>query len=167
MGIKINDKGLKRFENNLKSDFLDLRNDVAKAMAERGVEIANGKYGSESIQVSAELISNGHAVVRAKGDQLGYLEFGNGIQGDGKYPDPSKLPPKTKKLVFKSRGEIQSTDGWEYNYFKEQKIKQGVPNADLIKDVVGRPPQAQMFYTAQELKAEKGKIIKKVLRGDK
>lgn len=159
MGIKINDKGLKRFENNLKSNFSDLKDEVALALAERGVEIAKSKYSSESIQVSAELISNGHAVVRAKGDQLGYLEFGTGIQGEGKYPDQTKLPTET--LEFESpKGVPRKTQGWVYNYMKKLYHPEN-------KDVVGRPPQAQMFYTAQELKAEKGKIIKKVLRGDK
>jgi hypothetical protein len=57
---------------------------------------------------------------------------------------------------------MQKTDGWQYNYFKKQH-----ETDDSISDYIGRPPQAQMFYTAQELKAEKGKIIKKVLRGDK
>lgn len=159
MGIKINDKGLKRFENNLKSNFSDLKDEVALALAERGVEIAKSKYSSESIQVSAELISNGHAVVRAKGDQIGYLEFGTGIQGEGKYPDQTKLPTET--LEFESpKGVPRKTQGWVYNYMKKLYHPEN-------KDVVGRPPQAQMFYTAQELKAEKGKIIKKVLRGDK
>lgn len=158
MGIKINDKGLKRFQRNLKSDFSDLKDEVALAFAERGVEIAKSKYSSESIQVSAELISNGHAVVRAKGDQIGYLEFGTGIQGEGKYPDESKLPTQT--LEFESpKGVPRKTKGWVYNYMK--KLYQ--PNK---KDVTGRPPQAQMFYTGQELWEERGKIIKKVLRGD-
>ncbi len=165
MGIKINDKGLKRFENNLKSNFSDLKDEVALAFAERGVEIAKSKYSSESIQVSAELISNGHAVVRAKGDQLGYLEFGTGIQGEGKYPDESKLPTQTlefespKSVPGKTQGVPRKTKGWVYNYMKKLYHPEN-------KDVVGRPPQAQMFYTAQELKAEKGEIIKKVLRGD-
>ena len=158
MGIKINDKGLKRFENNLKSNFSDLKDEVALALAERGVEIAKSKYSSESIQVSAELISNGHAVVIAKGDQIGYLEFGTGIQGEGKYPDQTKLPTET--LEFESpKGVPRKTQGWVYNYMKKLYHPEN-------KDVVGRPPQAQMFYTAQELKAEKGEIIKKVLRGD-
>ena len=159
MGITIKDKGLKRFQHNLKSDFLDLRNDVAEAMAERGAEIAKEKYGSESIQVSAELIGNGHAIIRAKGDQIGYLEFGTGIQGEGKYPDESKLPTQT--LEFESpKGVPRKTQGWVYNYMK----KLYEPNK---ADVTGRPPQAQMFYTGQELRQEQGKIIKKVLRGEK
>lgn len=159
MGIKINNKGLKRFESKLKSNFSDLKDEVALALAERGVEIAQSKYSSESIQVSAELISNGHAVVRAKGDQIGYLEFGTGIQGEGKYPNEKVLPTQT--LEFESpKGVPRKTQGWVYNYMKKLYHPEN-------KDVVGRPPQAQMFYTAQELKAEKGKIIKKVLRGDK
>ena len=166
MGISIKSKGLLNFRNKLGNvDFTDLKNDVANAIAERGVEIAKTNYGSESIQVTSQFIGNGRAIILAKGDQIGYLEFGTGIAGKGKYPDETKLPKE--KLIFKSRGETQSTDGWEYNYFKEQKVKQGVPNADLIKDVTGRPPQAQMFYTGQKLRKETKSIIKKVLRGDK
>lgn len=159
MGVSIKDKGLKSFQNKLKSDFLDFRNDIAEAMAQRGVEIAKEKYGSESIQVSAELIGDGRAVIRAKGDQVGYFEFGTGIQGEGKYPDETKLPTQT--LEFESpQGVPRKTKGWVYNYMK----KLYEPNK---KDYVGRPPQAQMFYTAQELRQQQGKIIKKVLRGDK
>ena len=163
MGITIKNKGLLRFKEKLNNaDFTDLKNDVAQAIANRGVEIAKTKYSSESIQVSAELIGDGHAIIRAKGDQIGYLEFGTGIQGEGKYPDQSKLPPKTKELVFFSRGKMQKTDGWQYNYFKKQH-----ETDDSISDYIGSQPQAQMFYTAQQLKQEKKNIIKKVLRGDK
>lgn len=160
MGITIKNKGLLRFKEKLNNaDFTDLKNDVAQAIANRGVEIAKTKYSSESIQVSAELIGDGHAIIKAKGDQIGYLEFGTGIQGEGKYPKPEALPKET--LEFESpKGVPRKTQGWVYNYMK----KLYYPDK---QDVTGRQPQAQMFYTAQQLKQEKKNIIKKVLRGDK
>jgi hypothetical protein len=160
MGITIKGKGLLNFQKKLNNaDFTELKNDVAQAIADRGVEIAKEKYGSESIQVSAELIGDGRAKIIAKGDQIGYLEFGTGIQGEGQYPKPESLPTKT--LQFESpKGVSRETKGWVYNYMKKLYHPEN-------KDVTGRPPKAQMFYTAQELKQEKKNIIKKVLRGDK
>lgn len=166
MGITIQSRGLNSFSKKLGSqDFSDLKNQVADTIANRGVEIAKSLYGSEAIQVTATKSLDGYATIIAKGDNVAYLEFGTGIQGEGKYPDPSKKP--TKKLVFYSRGAMQSTDGWEYNYFKSQKVKAGVKDSEKIKDYIGQEPKAQMFYTGQRLKKERAQLIRKVLRSGK
>lgn len=166
MGITIKDRALTSFSNKLGlQDFSDLKNKVATAFADRGVEIAKNLYGSEKIQVSSSNSQDGRTSIIAKGDSVAYLEFGTGIQGMGKYPDPTKLPKET--LVFYSRKAMQKTDGWQYNYFKKQMVEKGVKDADKIKDYIGQAPQAQMFHTAQQLKNEKSKIIKKVLRSGK
>lgn len=161
MGIKITKNTLGNFQNKiLNQDFDSLVNNLANAIAERGVEIAKEKFGSESVQVYKTEANNGTASIIASGKQVAYIEFGTGIMGDGTYP--GKLPPKSRTIKFYSRGNNQETKGWEYNYFKKQHMKSA-----NVKDWKGHQAFAPMFYTGRQLRQEIPQIVKDTIKGDR
>lgn len=147
---------LKRFNKRLLKyrDRFNLE-DIVEAVGEIGVDIANSKYNADSVQVYSERTQNGVKIV-ARGDKIAYKEFGTGVVGKNTYE--GTLP--TQKLVFESPvGVTQSTEGWQYNYRKEQ----GQTDADWT----GFVAEAQMFKTGRELREELPKQIKQKIRGDK
>lgn len=128
-----------------------MANIMADKIAERGKEIAKTKYSGKKVTVTRTKASKGKARVIATGNKIAYMEFGTGIEGQQHDYETlgkgAKKPAKT--LTFVSAGQQQSTEGWQYNYRKEQ--------GQTDKDWKGFQPQAQMFYTAQELREELGK----------
>ena len=166
MGIKVTGmKSLSDFEKSLrKMQTGDLANRVATALAEEGATIARDEYsftGVTDVSIYYENNGDGTAKIIAEGPGLNYIEFGTGIKGKGTYPDESKLPSET--LTFISHGDLQTTEGWEYNYYKEQNKNK---NPDL-KDWTGFPAMAQMFNTAYTLRYSVNKIVKNELKGDR
>lgn len=151
---------LQRLENKLGSqDLHGLANGIAEAIAKRGEEIAIEKYGDGSIVVTHTPAENGYSRITASGEQVSFLEFGTGTQGEGMYPNPEALPKQN--IEFESpEGVSRETKGWVYDYMK--KLYQ--PDKPSF---IGQQPQAQMFYTAEQLKSEIPQISKEYIRGGK
>lgn len=157
MGVKIKN-GLQRYLNRLQGYKGTIKQDqIAEIVGDTGVSFAKEEYGGKATNIQAENRDYGVDVV-ARGKELAFMEYGTGIRGKGKYQ--GELP--TEKLVFESRGKTQSTEGWEYNYWKEQQVRNGVLNADDIKDFEGIVPQAQMFKTSQRLRRDSSVIADKI-----
>lgn len=114
--------------------------DIVMAVAERGAELAQEKFGS-SVIVKPEMVGSGRAIISAKGNQAAFIEYGTGIQGEGSYN--GELP--TQPITFTARnGDEYTTEGWVYNYF----VKEIDKNA---KDHTGFEAVAPMWRTANEL----------------
>lgn len=166
MGIKITGlKSLDKFDDRVqKMRTNNLANRVAVAIAEEGVRIAEDRYrstGVNDVSIYYENNGDGNTKIIAEGEGLNYIEFGTGIMGKGTYPDDSKLP--NELIEFESRGEKQSTQGWEYNYYKEQN-KSKYPN---LPDWTGFQANAQMFYTSEDIRNSIPQIVRVELKGDK
>ena len=175
MGIKVTKNGLEKFKAKLEvrttEDFSDV---VANAIADEGELIAKTKYMGTNVEVlgHSEAV-NGETSIIARGNQIAYMEFGTGLIGDGTYPDKSKLPkepitfesPKPRGGRKSNPENIHTTNGWEY-YYDNPKTKVGDSGwyyqGKLTK---GQPAQAQMFYTAKELRDKIPKIVKEKIGG--
>lgn len=155
MKVDIYNKGFdeleKKFDKFLNSNYKD---EIANKFAEVGVKIAQQYYGGSHIQVYAEPAVDGKSAIVAEGKGVGYMEFGTGVVGE-QAGYQGNLP--TRPLTFYSRGASRITEGWQYNYAK----KQGITGFDWK----GTAPQAQMFKTAQDLEADKGNIVARILNG--
>lgn len=129
--------------------------EIAEFIGDVGVSVAKEEYSGKNVDVGAE-VGRGTARIVARGDKIAYMEFGTGVTGKNTYD--GQLP--TQKLVFESpKGVKQSTEGWQYNYRKEQ--------GKTDKDWIGHRAEAQMFKTSQRLKAELPEKIKQKIKGDK
>lgn len=148
-----------RFNALSKLNINKLVNDIAEEIATEGEDIARSKY-TENVNVSHITASNGRSQIITEGDKVAYLEFGTGIEGQqNDYDNLGENAKKpTQTLNFTSYGQKQSTQGWQYNYRKEQ--------GQTDKDWKGFKPQAQMFYTAKELKEKLPQIVDKIIKGE-
>lgn len=137
--------------------------ELAKAMCERGLEIAQGYY-SGSKMPTLEVIGSGNSyslVASAKG--LLYTEYGTGRVGQSSGYPTDRLP----------NGGIPITGGWEYYYDSPHKATlNGVEgwwvNLNSSKRFsTGREAGMQMYNTSEDLRAEKHDIILNYLKGVK
>ena len=92
------------------------------------------------------------------GEKVAFYEFGYGVEGrDSAYK--GQLP--TNPLTFESAGNIHTTQGWEY-YYPNSKTKRTVGGQQgwfhNKEFVTGKPAQAQMWRTANELEQGEAKI---------
>lgn len=160
MAITIKKNQLSNFSKRLQIDVDGLKDNLADEFAKRGEKIAKSLYKGEKIAVEATNLGDGKSKIVSRGENVAYLEFGTGIQGENaKYPNPKAIP--THPLKFESpKGVPRETQGWVYNYMKKLYDPKKA-------DFVGQKHQAQMFYTGQELKAQKVAIVKNVLRRSK
>lgn len=138
--------------------------EITEVVGQIGVKIAQEEYAGGTTadenptgqDIRAE-IRDGGVDINAYGEKLAFSEFGTGIMGRGTYQ--GELPNASVKLEFESpKGVQQSTNGWQYNYRKEQ--------GQTIKDFTGRPAKAQMFNTSQRLQSELSEEIRKFIKGD-
>lgn len=161
----VNTSGLKRFISKVSKyrHMENLADEIAEKVAERGVEIAREKYFATNVEItnqSSEIKGQRRIIVKGKG--LAFLEFGTGLVGKGTYPDESKLPKET--ISFESpKGVPQSTDGWQYYYPNPKTKKDGGWYAGKVFHR-GQTAGAQMFDTAQQLRAEMGDIGKEKIK---
>ena len=130
------------------------RDEIVELVGNIGVEIATDEYQGKINDITSIDSSNGTKIV-ARGEKIAYMEFGTGVTGRNTYD--GTLP--TQKLVFESpKGVRQSTEGWQYNYRKEQ--------GQTEKDFIGHVAEAQMFKTAQRLRTELPSKIKQKIKGE-
>lgn len=134
-----------------------LSNDIANAIAERGVEIATEEYADISkVVISHANLGNGMSQVIAEREGLSYIEFGTGRVGESSnYPD-THLP----------KSGVPITGKWDYYYDSEHKtIRNGVEGWMWGKVfVTGREAGMQMYRTSQRVKHEMAKIAKLKIR---
>lgn len=134
------------------------------AVAERGKDLAQSKYGGD-IVVTAESLGNGKAKVIASGEKVAFYEYGYGVEGrDSAYQ--GQLP--TEPITFESAGNTHTTQGWEY-YYPNSKTKRTVGGQQgwfYDKEfVTGQPAQAQMWRTANELEqGEASSAVEKLFK---
>ena len=130
--------------------------DIAMAIAERGKDLAQSKYGGDVI-VTAESLGGGKAKVISSGEKVAFYEYGYGVEGrDSAYK--GQLP--TEPITFESAGNTHTTQGWEY-YYPNSKTKRTVGGQQgwfhNKEFVTGQPAQAQMWRTANELEQGEAK----------
>ena len=134
---------------------------ITRLVGTIGVQTAREEYSRTGVtpeSLRAETREGGVDIV-ATGEHLAFSEYGTGVEGKkSKYE--GQLPTET--LTFESRGSQQTTQGWEYNYFKEQH-KDENPN---IPDWTGVPANAQMFKTSRRLQIELPSEIMKEIKGE-
>lgn len=164
---KIDTRGLDRFRQrvsliNLSEKKLE---NIAEAVAERGIQIASRYYGGRSdVTISSTKEGGGHRKLIATGAGLSFEEFGTGLTGKGTYQ--GKLPTEIIRFPSKfTKTGWDETKGWVYNYRRK---KRGTDywwyNGWLT---YGEPAQAQMFKTAQDLRQEIADIVIKEIKRSK
>lgn len=160
MSKPIDLSGIKNFRERLQKLKNISNTDIAMAVAEHGKDLAQEKYGSGDVIVTAESIGDGKARVVAKGEKVAFYEYGVGTQGE-QSAYKGNLP--TEPITFESAKEIHTTPGWEYNYPNE-KTKRNIGGSIGWfyggKFTDGQPAQAQMWLTANEL--EQGEAVNAV-----
>lgn len=145
-------KKLNRYQVNLGT------NNFVKLIVDEGVRKAEMLYASSKLDASNIIVvgetsgSKGKIVAydgSSKRPQIGYLEFGTGLLGEGKYK--GKLP--TRNIYFHSYGLDLYTHGWVYNYAYRM-----IPQ---LRDTPwqGNKPEAQMYKTSEYLKKKWKKIV--------
>lgn len=147
---KINVSGLKNIRDKLQKYKKITATDIALAVAEKGKDLAQEKYGGASVVVTAETLGEGKARISAKGKGVAFLEYGTGRVGEGTYK--GKLP--TQPITFESGGETHTTEGWEYYYDNPKtKVTQNGQEGWIANKTffTGQAAQAQMWKTANEL----------------
>lgn len=159
MGV-VKKNTLGNFLNRLaKVEKLDIgKDEIISKVQKIGEDIAREEYAGTDVVVSSRT-DNSSVTILAEGDRIAYMEFGTGIEGEGTYPEQDKLP--TEPLTFNSRGAEQTTQGWQYNYYKKQHIEDN-PN---LPDWKGFKAQAQMFNTSERLQNELGEKLVKEIKG--
>lgn len=142
---------LKKYKGRFKSD------KITRLVGSIGVETAREEYSASGVNptdLRAEVRDNGVDIV-ATGEHLAFSEYGTGVVGSGTYE--GELPTQT--LKFESpQGVEQSTEGWQYNYRKEQ--------GQTDKDWTGFVANAQMFKTSRRLQEELHSEIRKEIKGE-
>lgn len=157
--VEVTKNELDEFYKRIKSiDSGKLVEKMVDALAERGKEIADNEYNGINVNLYIENVGKGERNLVASGKGLAYIEYGTGTVGEESNYQ-GNLP--TEPRIFESRGATQTTDGWEYNYYKKQHSDK--PN---LKDWKGFKAQAQMFNTATQLEKEAVDICKQVIKGD-
>ena len=156
MSRNIDLSGLKNVRDKLQRLKAITNDDIAMAVAERGKDLAQSKYGGDVV-VTAESLGGGKAKVIASGEKVAFYEYGYGVEGrDSAYK--GQLP--TEPITFESAGNTHTTQGWEY-YYPNSKTKRTVGGQQgwfYDKEfVTGQPAQAQMWRTANELEQGEAK----------
>ena len=167
MGISFDEKAFTRIKKKILSRANSANNeklsDVANAIADRGIEIATEKYASsgESVELSKEQNANGSVSILAKSDQIAYIEFGTGREGEHS-PYKGELP----------KSGVPITDGWEYFYEREGIDHKTTDDSGREgwwyggEFQTGRPAGNQLWETAQQLSEEKRAIASEALKGN-
>ena len=162
--MSISIKGLQNFKKKVASykNFDNVCERVAQRIADRGSEIAQSEYGERTVDIQViQGEAEGSRKIVAKGRGLAFDEFGTGLVGQGTYE--GNLPTET--IEFESpKGSPQSTQGWEY-YYPNSKTKRTNAKGEQgwfhnKKFVKGKPAEAQMWKTANEL--ENGKAVQAI-----
>ena len=148
--MNIDLSGLKNVRDKLQRLKAITNDDIVMAVAERGKDLAQSKYGGDVV-VTAESLGGGKAKVIASGEKIAFYEYGYGVEGrDSAYQ--GQLP--TEPITFESAGVTHTTQGWEY-YYPNSKTKRTVGGQEgwfyNRQFVTGQPAQAQMWRTANEL----------------
>ena len=156
MSRNIDLSGLKNVRDKLQRLKAITNDDIAMAIAERGKDLAQSKYGGDVI-VTAESLGGGKAKVISSGEKVAFYEYGYGVEGrDSAYK--GQLP--TEPITFESAGNTHTTQGWEY-YYPNSKTKRTVGGQQgwfhNKEFVTGQPAQAQMWRTANELEQGEAK----------
>ena len=157
MSRNIDLSGLKNVRDKLQRLKAITNDDIAMAVAERGKDLAQSKYGGDVV-VTAESLGGGKAKVIASGEKVAFYEFGYGVEGrDSGYQ--GQLP--TEPITFESAGNTHTTQGWEY-YYPNSKTKRTNAKGEQgwfhnKKFVTGQSAQAQMWRTANELEQGEAK----------
>ena len=156
MSRKIDLSGLKNVRDKLQRLKAITNDDIVMAVAERGKDLAQSKYGGDVV-VTAESLGGGKAKVIASGEKVAFYEYGYGVEGrDSAYQ--GQLP--TEPITFESAGNTHTTQGWEY-YYPNSKTKRTVGGQQgwfhNKEFVTGQPAQAQMWRTANELEQGEAK----------
>ena len=157
MSRNIDLSGLKNVRDKLQRLKAITNDDIAMAVAERGKDLAQSKYGGDVV-VTAESLGGGKAKVIASGEKVAFYEYGYGVEGrDSAYK--GQLP--TEPITFESAGNTHTTQGWEY-YYPNSKTKRTNAKGEQgwfhnKKFVTGQPAQAQMWRTANELEQGEAK----------
>ena len=130
---------------------------ILRLVANISVDIASAEYEKTGVKpqfIQADISEQGVELM-AKGEHLAFSEYGTGVVGSGTYE--GELPTQT--LKFESpQGVEQSTEGWQYNYRKEQ--------GQTDKDWTGFVANAQMFKTSRRLQEELPSEIRKEIKGE-
>lgn len=130
---------------------------ITRLVGTIGVQTAREEYSASGVSptsLRAETREGGVDIV-ATGEHLAFSEYGTGVVGKGTYE--GELP--TQKLEFESpSGVQQSTEGWQYNYRKEQ--------GQTEMDWTGFRANAQMFKTSRRLQTELPSEIMKEIKGE-
>ena len=153
-GVKLKN-GLGNFLKRLKNyEKLDTSK-IVGAVGEIAKESAETEYAQSGVtptRIDVETKQKQVEIV-AVGEHLAFSEFGTGVVGKGTYG--GELP--TQELQFESpKGVQQSTDGWQYNYRKEQ--------GQTETDWKGYTAKAQMLKTADKLQQELAKEVAQRLK---
>ena len=156
MSRNIDLSGLKNVRDKLQRLRATTNDDIVMAVAERGKDLAQSKYGGDVV-VTAESLGGGKAKVIASGEKVAFYEYGYGVEGrDSAYK--GQLP--TEPITFESAGNTHTTQGWEY-YYPNSKTKRTVGGQQgwfhNKEFVTGQPAQAQMWRTANELEQGEAK----------
>lgn len=157
MSRNIDLSGLKNVRDKLQRLKAITNDDIAMAVAERGKDLAQSKYGGDVV-VTAESLGGGKAKVIASGEKVAFYEYGYGVEGrDSAYK--GQLP--TEPITFESAGNTHTTQGWEY-YYPNSKTKRTNAKGEQgwfhnKKFVTGQSAQAQMWRTANELEQGEAK----------
>ena len=157
MSRNIDLSGLKNVRDKLQRFKAITDDDIVMAVAERGKDLAQSKYGGDVV-VTAESLGGGKAKVIASGEKVAFYEYGYGVEGrDSAYK--GQLP--TEPITFESAGNTHTTQGWEY-YYPNSKTKRTNAKGEQgwfhnKKFVTGQSAQAQMWRTANELEQGEAK----------
>lgn len=146
--------GLKNFIQKVNNiDVNGKEKQILNRLCELGVAYAKSLYNTENIEVEYAIYCNNTATIRAKGDEVAYIEFGTGERGRGTYE--GNLP--TKKLRFHSNRLNQDVvlDGWVYSYAHEIDYNQSF--------WIGFGANAQMWKTSQFLRENIDRIVREVV----
>ena len=160
MSRNIDLSGIKSIRKRLQALKSISNDDIAMAIADKGKDIAQSRYDGDVI-VTAESLGGGKAKLIASGEKVAFYEYGYGVEGrDSAYQ--GQLP--TEPLTFESAGNTHTTQGWEY-YYPNSKTKRTNAKGEQgwfhnKKFVKGKPAEAQMWKTANEL--ENGKAIQAI-----
>lgn len=132
------------------------RDEICEKLANIGLEKARVKFsqakydGINDTVVQLKKIKNGY-VVRAKGENVLFIEFGAGITYGYGHPDVQKYGPGTYP---NGKGHWNDPKGWY------------VPKSKGGYHTFGNPPNAPMYNTMKELEEDVLKIVKEVLGND-
>lgn len=151
--------GIKSFRKRLQALKSISNDDIVMAVAEKGKDIAQSRYGGDVV-VSAESLGGGKAKIIASGEKVAFYEYGVGTQGE-ESGYQGNLP--TEPITFESAGETHTTQGWQYNYPNPKTKKTVGDSVGWFYDgkfTDGAPAQAQMWKTANEL--QNGKAVQAV-----